>query len=139
MTWIRVDSGFKYWIPDSSSVELRFRISIASGILDSLSSIPDSRAQYSGLHKQNHPDSGIPIPLNMHAARHVSLSIRLSCWGKGERETQTGETAKERNVLFLSLLPTNPLSPLTFYEGMILKERRETPVPVLLPSASYAG
>lgn len=63
-----LDSGFR--IPDSFSVEIRFQISIASRILDSGSSIPDSKAQDSGLHKQNHPDSGI------HVARHVSMSIR---------------------------------------------------------------
>ena len=80
-----LDSGFR--IPDSFSVELRFQISIASGILDSGSSIRDSKAQDSGFHKQNHPDSGT------HVARHVSMSIRLTCWGKGERETRTGETA----------------------------------------------
>ena len=92
-----LDSGFR--IPDSFSVELRFQISIASGILDSGSSIRDSKAQDSGFHKQNHPDSGI------HVARHVRMSIRLTCWGKGERETRTGETAQgEKRPLPPSLL-----------------------------------
>ena len=81
-----LDSGFR--IPDSFSVEIRFQISIASRILDSGSSIPDSKAQDSGLHKQNQPDSGI------HVARHVSMSIRLTFWGKGERKTRTGKTAQ---------------------------------------------
>ena len=115
-----LDSGFR--IPDSFSVELRFQISIASGILDSGSSIRDSKAQDSGFHKQNHPDSGI------HVARHVRMSIRLTCWGKGERETRTRETAQgEKRPLPPSLLsPTkSPLpykisSPLTSYEGLIL-------------------
>lgn len=52
-----MDSGFR--IPDSFSVEIRFQISIAGRILDSGSSIPDSKAQDSGLRKQIFPDSGI--------------------------------------------------------------------------------
>ena len=39
----------------SFSVELGFRIPIISGIPDSLSCIPDSKAQYSGFHKQKFP------------------------------------------------------------------------------------
>ena len=104
-----LNSAFR--IPDSFSVELIFQISIASGILDSGSSIPDSKAQDSAFHKQNHPDSGI------HVARHVSMSIRLTCWGKGERETRTGETAQGEK----RPLPYKISSPLTSYEGLILE------------------
>ena len=108
-----LDSGFR--IPDSFSVEIRFQISIASRILDSGSSIPDSKAQDSGLHKQNHPDSGI------HVARHFSMSIRLTCWGKGERKTRTGKTAqREKRPLSTPLPPLPPSSPLTSHEGLIL-------------------
>ena len=97
-----LDSGFR--IPDSFSVEIRFQISIASRILDSGSSIPDSKAQDSGFHKQNHPDSGIYV------ARHVSMSIRLTCWGKGERKTRTGKTAQgEKRPLSPPLPPSSPL------------------------------
>ena len=97
-----LDSGFR--IPDSFSVEIRFQISIASRILDSGSSISDSKAQDSGFHKQNHPDSGIYV------ARHVSMSIRLTCWGKGERKTRTGKTAQgEKRPL--STPPPSLLSP----------------------------
>ena len=96
-----LDSGFR--IPDSFSVEIRFQISIASRILDSGSSIPDSKAQDSGLHKQNHPDSGI------HVARHVSMSIRLTFRGKGERKTRTGKTAQgEKRPLSTPSLPPLP-------------------------------
>ena len=99
-----LDSGFR--IPDSFSVEIRFQISIASRILDSGSSIPDSKAQDSGLHKQNHPDSGI------HVARHVSMSIRLTFWGKGERKTRTGKTAQgEKRPLSTPPPPPSLLSP----------------------------
>ena len=106
-----LDSGFR--IPDSFSVEIRFQISIASRILDSGSSIPDSKAQDSGLHKQNHPDSGI------HVARHVSMSVRLTCWGKGKERREQGRQRKERNVLSPPP-PLPPSSPLTSHEGLIL-------------------
>ena len=46
------------WIPDSLSVELGFRIAIFSGIPDSLSCIPDCKAQNSRFHKTNFQDSG---------------------------------------------------------------------------------
>lgn len=41
---------FTYWIPDPLSLELGFWILIAGEITDSLSSIPDSKAQDSGFH-----------------------------------------------------------------------------------------
>lgn len=99
-----LDSGFR--IPDSFSVEIRFQISIASRILDSGSSIPDSKAQ----------DSGI------HVARHVSMSIRLTCWGKGERKTRTAKTAQgeKRPLSTPPPFPFPPSSPLTSHEGLIL-------------------
>ena len=60
LSWILDSSPYildsRYWILYSLSVELGFR-SIASGILDSLSCIPDSKAQDSGFHKWNFPDS----------------------------------------------------------------------------------
>ena len=43
------------WIQDSLLVELGFRIAIVSGIPDSLSCFADSKAQDSGLPKQNFP------------------------------------------------------------------------------------
>ena len=45
----------RYWIPDSLSVELGFRIPIVSGIPDSISCIPDSTAQDSKFHLQKFP------------------------------------------------------------------------------------
>ena len=65
-----VDSGFQLLDSRSFSVELWFRIRIVSGIPDSYTCIPDSKAQDSGFHKQkfskipdskckNFPDSGI--------------------------------------------------------------------------------
>ena len=50
-----VGSGFQVLLSTSFSVELRFRISIASGIPDSYSCIPDSNARDSGLQKQKFP------------------------------------------------------------------------------------
>ena len=46
------------------SVELEFWIPIVSGIPDSLSCIPDSKAQESRFHQQKFPDSEILIPLH---------------------------------------------------------------------------
>ena len=46
-----VDSGFQDWIPDSLIVEKGFRILFIIGIPDSLSCIPESKAQDSGFHK----------------------------------------------------------------------------------------
>ena len=56
------------WIPrrgsDSLSVELGFRIPIVSGIPDSLSCFPDSKAQDSGFRRfPEFGNSGIRIPL----------------------------------------------------------------------------
>ena len=48
------------WIQDSLFVELGFRIAIVSWIPDSLSCFADSKAQDSGLHKQNFPRFQIP-------------------------------------------------------------------------------
>ena len=51
--------GTEFYAMDSKfqslSVERGFWIPIVSGIPDSLSCIPDSKAQESGLHKQNFP------------------------------------------------------------------------------------
>ena len=46
-----VDSGFQDWIPDSLMVEKGFRILFIIEIPDSLSCIPESKAQDSGFHK----------------------------------------------------------------------------------------
>ena len=48
-----MDSGFSLLDLKSFSVDLGFRIPIVSGILDSYSCIPDSKAQDFGFHKQN--------------------------------------------------------------------------------------
>ena len=50
-----VDSGFHLLDSRSVSVELGFRIRIVSGIPDSYTCIPDSKAQDSGFHKQKFP------------------------------------------------------------------------------------
>ena len=55
-----VDSGFQLLDSRSFSVELGFRIRIVSGIPDSYSCIPDSKAQDSGFHKQKFPRFRIP-------------------------------------------------------------------------------
>ena len=52
-----MDSGFQLLDSRSFSVELGFRIRIVSGIPDSYTCIPDSKAQDSGFHKQNFQDS----------------------------------------------------------------------------------
>ena len=45
-------------------MELGFRISIVSGIPESLDCFPDSKTKDSGFHSKSFPDSGIRIPLN---------------------------------------------------------------------------
>ena len=50
--WI-LDS--RYWIPDSLSVELGYRIPIVCGILDSFSCIPIPQAQDLKFHQQKFP------------------------------------------------------------------------------------
>ena len=62
--WKKIQHSLGLWVPpcifripgtgfQSLSVELGFRISIFNGIPDSLSYIPDSKAQDSGPHRQN--------------------------------------------------------------------------------------
>ena len=52
-----------HWILDSLSAKSGFRIPIVSEIPDSLSCLPDSKAQDSGCHRQKFPAvSGIRIP-----------------------------------------------------------------------------
>ena len=53
--WI---SDSRYWIPDSWSVELRSWIPIVSGIPDSYSHVPDSKAQDSWFHRKIFPHFG---------------------------------------------------------------------------------
>ena len=76
----RIQDNLGFWIPlrgfripgtgfQSLSVELRFWIPIVSGIPDSLSCIPDSKAQDSGFHKQKflefrNPDFRFKIPFS---------------------------------------------------------------------------
>ena len=55
-----VDSEFHLLDFRSFSVELGFRIRIVSGIPDSYTCIPDSKAQDSGFHKQKFPRFRIP-------------------------------------------------------------------------------
>ena len=55
-----MDSGFQLLDSRSFSVKLGFRIRIVSGILDSYTCIPDSKAQDSGFHKQKFPRFRIP-------------------------------------------------------------------------------
>ena len=59
-SWIRDSTPLiaysRYWI----SVELGFWIPVVSGILDSLSCIPDSKAQDSGFHIPKFPEFWIP-------------------------------------------------------------------------------
>ena len=43
----------RHWIPEFLTVKLGFRISIISGIPDSLSCIPNSKAQESGFYNSN--------------------------------------------------------------------------------------
>ena len=57
-----MDSGFQVLDSSFLSVELEFWIPIVSGIPDSLSCIPDSKAQGSRFHQQKFPDSEILIP-----------------------------------------------------------------------------
>ena len=46
-----MDSGFRDSIPDSLIVEKGFRILFITGIPDSLSGIPESKARDSGIHE----------------------------------------------------------------------------------------
>ena len=46
----------RYWILDSLAVKLGLRIPVASGIPDSLSCIPDSKAQDLWFHEQKFPE-----------------------------------------------------------------------------------
>ena len=55
-----MDSGFHLLDSRSFSVELGFRIRIVSGIPDSYTCIPDSKAQDSGFHKHKFPRFRIP-------------------------------------------------------------------------------
>ena len=64
------DTGFQYL-----SVELGFRIPIVSGVLDSLSCIPDSKAQDFWFHKQNF--LGFRNPING-SETNLGLVIKLA-------------------------------------------------------------
>ena len=54
-------SGFQVLDSPSSSVELGFRIPIVTGILDSLSGIPESKAQDCGFHDKKFPGFRITL------------------------------------------------------------------------------
>ena len=53
---------FEFQVLDSLSLKLGFRIPIVTGISDSLTCIPDSKAQESGSHNSNFPDSKFQQP-----------------------------------------------------------------------------
>ena len=53
---------FEFQVLDSLSLELGFRIPVVTGISDSLTCIPDSKAQESGSHNSNFPDSKFQQP-----------------------------------------------------------------------------
>ena len=58
-----IDFGSSYWIPGPLSVEIGFRILIVFEILDSLSCIPDSKAQEPDSQKEKFlgfPEFGFP-------------------------------------------------------------------------------
>ena len=76
MPWI---PDFTYWIPDRSSLLLGSWIPIVGDITDSLSCIPDSKAQASGFHltSKNFPDSEIRIPLH---GVNENLNVCWSCF-----------------------------------------------------------
>ena len=62
-----LDSGFhavdfEFQVLDSLSLKLGIRIAIVTGISDSLTCIPDSKAQESGSHDSNFPDSKFQQP-----------------------------------------------------------------------------
>ena len=62
-----LDSGFhavdfEFQVLDSLSLKLGIRIAIVTGISDSLTCIPDSKAQESGSHNANFPDSKFQQP-----------------------------------------------------------------------------
>ena len=53
---------FEFQVLDSLSLKLGIRIAIVTGISDSLTCIPDSKAQESGSHNSNFPDSKFQQP-----------------------------------------------------------------------------
>ena len=70
-----VDSGFQSLDARSFSVELGFRIRIVSGIPDSYTCIPDSKAQDSGFHKQKFARFRIPNAKFSRIPLHVATEI----------------------------------------------------------------
>ena len=54
--------GFEFQVLDSLSLKLGIRIAIVTGISDSLTCIPDSKAQESGSYTSNFPDSKFQQP-----------------------------------------------------------------------------
>ena len=73
----------RYWIPDSLSVELRFRILVVCGIPDLLSWIPDSKAQDFRFHKQKF--LGLRITSLGSSSSASSVSTALDCRAGGGR------------------------------------------------------
>ena len=53
---------FEFQVLDSLSLELGFRIPVVTGISDSLTCIPDSKAHESGSYTSNFPDSKFQQP-----------------------------------------------------------------------------
>ena len=92
-----MDSGFSLLDLKSFSVDFGFRIPIVSGILDSYSCIPDSKAQDSRFHKQKFlrfgilqakisgiPESGFPYMGRNKAGREEGIDV--FCKTPGVRE-----------------------------------------------------
>ena len=65
----------RHWIPDFLTVKLGFRISIISGIPDSLSCIPDSKAQDSGFHNSN-------FQIQDFTSKNFPDCLNYSSWGE---------------------------------------------------------
>ena len=103
-----------HWILDSLSVKFGFRIPIVSEIPDSLSCLPDSKAQDSGYHKQKFPAvSRIRIPF---MGREQATLVGARGEGEGHsrevwvevcrRDLQTPTLFKTKIVHFATLFKT---------------------------------
>ena len=98
-----VDSGFQLLGSRSYTVELGFRIPIVSGIPDSHSCIPDSKAQDSGFYKQKFPrfrilrakisripESGFPYMGEVMTSLLYSICVTESHFNGRERHCSQG-------------------------------------------------
>ena len=90
-----VDSGFQVVNPNSLSVEqFKFQIPIVSGIPDSLSCIPDSKAQNSRFHGKNFPGFWNP-----HSLTWGEMSFTWYKTAMLESTTRTGTRQKSSHYL----------------------------------------